>query len=91
VDQAQAKGQEEARAKRFAAMDEPDRLLAASWGYNGQPWKGGTGQGAQSGGNACAALGGGYGLVLRTMHASQLNGKTTVAAAVVQNAPRPIA
>jgi len=37
----------------------------------------------------CAAQGGGHGSVLRTTHASQLNGKTAAAAAGVRSAHPP--
>jgi hypothetical protein len=80
------------RTKFFEQLDETDKRRVASWGYSaGQLGRSGNGQGAQSGGNARAAQGGGHGSVLRTTHASLLNGKTAAAAAVVRSAPPPIA
>jgi len=75
------------KAQAKVHLDEPARVLAASWGYSAvQPGQGGTGQGAQSGGNARTALGSGHGSVLRTTRANQPNGNTAAAAAVVQSA-----
>jgi len=76
--------------KLFEQLDKSARDRAASWGYGVGPLgRSGTGQGAQSGGNACTAQGGGHGSVLRTKHASQLNGKTAAAAAGVRSAHLP--